>query len=316
MENSTSPIPFATTVNEFLDAMSGIRSVHTIAWYRHALASLGEYLGDRPVTQIETRDLRKWRTRLANRTTRWDDHPTRPSKDGNLSPWTLHDHVRAVRRFFSWLEEEGMIEVSPAKRLELPPLPDEPPKGISTPNIQKMLHAAEEQPRDYAMLLFLADTGARVCGVAGLTWEDVVLSQGHATVREKGRGGKHKARTVYFGEQTMKALARQREQTGGEGPVFLGQRGRALTEFGIYQALERIARCAKIKGRWNPHAFRHGFAREMLKRGANLAQVSQLLGHRDASITVRFYARFADQELRDAHARYSWLSGKPEIEDK
>jgi site-specific recombinase XerD len=271
LENRMSPIRFSEAVNDFLATLSGIRSAHTIAsWYRNALASLGEYLGDRPIMQIETRDLRQWRTQLSNRTTRWESHPTRPNKDGKLSPWTLHDHVRLVRRFFGWLESEGMSESSPAKRLELPPLPDEPPKSISMPNVQKMLTVAEESPRDYALLLFFADTGARVGGVAGLTWEDVSLDKGCATVREKGHGGNHKARTVYFGKQTTKALARQREQTGGEGPVFPGQHGKALTEFGIYQALERIARRAKIKGRWNPHAFRHGFAREMLTRGASI----------------------------------------------
>jgi site-specific recombinase XerD len=222
----------------------------------------------------------------------------------------VHDHVRAVRRFFSWLEIEGMIEVSPAKRLELPPLPDEPPKGVSMLDVQKMLIAAKDTPRDYALLVFFIDTGARVGGVAGLTWEDVSLDKGCATVREKGHGGKHKARTVYFGTQTTNALAHQREETEGAGPVFPGQHGQALTEFGIYQALKRIAQRAKIKGRWNPHAFRHSFARELLQRGANPAQVSQMLGHQDASITVRFYARFADQELKDAHTRYSWLNGK------
>ncbi len=139
MDSPTPPILFSAAVSEFLAALSGIRSPHTIAWYRNVLASLGEYLGDRPITQIETRDLRQWRTRLSNRTTRWEDHPTRPNKAGKLSPWTVHDHVRAVRRFFGWLESEGMIESSPAKRLELPPLPDGPTKGISTPNVQKML---------------------------------------------------------------------------------------------------------------------------------------------------------------------------------
>lgn len=313
--NPTAPISLATAADEFLNSLSGIRSVHTIAWYRHALALLIESLGERAITQIETRDLRQWRTQLSNRTTRWEDHPTRPNKDGKLSPWTLHDHVRAVRRFFTWLESEGLIEVNPAKRLELPPLPDEPPKGIALSDLERMLHAAKDSPRDYALLLFFADTGARVCGVAGLTWEDVSLERGSAIVREKGRGGKHKARTVYFGKQTTQALVRQREQTGGLVPVFPSRRGKALTEFGIYQVLKRLARTANIQGRWNPHSFRHGFAREMIEHGANLAQVAQMLGHQDPSITVRFYARFADQELKDAHTRYSWLNRPGMAED-
>ena len=70
---------------------------------------------------------------------------------------------------------------------------------------------------------------------------------------------------------------------------------------------ERLAMCAKVKSRSNPHAFRHGFARGAVENGVDLSKVSQLLGHRDVSVTVKFYARWADDELERAHARASWL---------
>jgi integrase/recombinase XerD len=64
---------------------------------------------------------------------------------------------------------------------------------------------------------------------------------------------------------------------------------------------------AQITGRHNPHAFRHGFARGALQNGADISTVAQLLGHSDVSITVRFYARWSDEELKAKHAAVSWL---------
>jgi integrase/recombinase XerD len=309
------PLTLAAATSEFLDALAGVRSPHTVLWYRLALKSLGDFLGDDClVDRITTHDLRRWRSAEAQRKERWRTHPTRPRQRGELSPWTLNDHVRAVRRFFQWLADEALIRQNPARRLELPPLPDEPPKGISPADLSKILRVAEANPRDLALVLFLADTGARVGGVAGLRWEDVSLRHRCATVREKGRGGKRRSRTVYFGRRTQAALERWHQETHGSGPVFSAQStnrtGQPLTECGIYQVLKRLARRAGVKARCNPHAFRHGFARGMLERGANLAVVGQLLGHRDPAITVRFYARYADQELRKAHDRYSWLDGE------
>lgn len=316
MDQPTAPLTLAAAKRELLDALTSIRSVHTVQSYQFPLQSLCDFLGKEVrVDQVTIHDLRRWRTAEAQRNERWRHHPTRPPQKGPISPTTLHDYVSAVRHFFHWLEDEELIAKNPARRLELPPLPDEPPKGISPADVERMLRAAEDNPRDYAMILFLADTGARVGGVAGLHWKDVSLRDKSATVREKGRGGNRKSREVYFGARTQAALERWQRETGSKGPVFIAQgtnpSGNALTEFGIYQALKRIAQRAGVKEHWNPHAFRHAFAREMSKRGVSLALVAQFLGHRDPTITIRSYARFANHELRQVHDRYSWLDAPP-----
>jgi len=307
MSHRTISFGLSGLIAEFLESQTGIVSPQTTCWYTHRLNSLGTYLGaSRDIRTIDLRELRQWRAQLVARDHRWETHPTRPRAQGALSPWTLHGYVRAVRHFFKWCADEGWLVENPARRLELPPLPDEPPKGVSRNDIEKMLRIAQSHPRDYALVLFLADTGARVGGAAGLRWMDAALEERRATVREKGRGGKRKARPVYFGARTQRALKCLRDLNPQADHVFIGCRGNRLTEGGIYLALKRIARQAGVT-RWNPHAFRHAFAREMLQRGASLAHVAQMLGHRDPAITTRFYARFADSELRQAHTRYSWL---------
>lgn len=287
-------ITVSRALSLFLLSLEGIKSPATITWYRQRLAGLETQLGRKGIGQVKVSDLRKWRAALSQRR--------------KLSVWTLHGHVRAARRLFAWLVQEGRLKVSPAKRLELPRLTYEPRKGIEYNDMLKMIAAARGSPRDYALVLFLADTACRCGGVVNLKVEDLELARSRATVIEKGS----KARTVYLHRPTCLAM---RAYIGGRktGPVFLNQwTGEGLKPSGIYQVLERLAAAAGVTKRWNPHSWRHGAARGMLRRGANLAQVSQILGHTDVSVTVRFYGSFVDEELAAAHARYGWLPAENE----
>lgn len=276
----------------FLASLEGVKAPATVDWYSHRLAGLEARLGDRGLGQLTLSDLRQWRSALVRRS--------------KLSSWTRHGHVRAARRLFRWLEIEGHTATNLAARLELPQLIFLPCQGIDYGDMLAMVRAAKSSPRDYALVLLLADTAARVGGVAGLTIRDVELSAGRAFVREKGS----KTRPVYFGPRTAAALAAYIDQRR-TGPVFLSVKGgRRLLEGGIYRALKRLAVVAGVTDHWNPHSFRHGAARAMLRRGANLAQVSQILGHSDVSVTVKFYGSFVDEELKQLHGRYSWVPGE------
>lgn len=268
--------------------MRGVKSPATVEWYEHRLAPLMEVFGARVLTAITLDDLRAWRAAQSER---------------KISPWTLHANVRAAKRLFKWLVEEGRLPASPAARLLLPPLPLDPARGISKVDMQKIIRAAASNPRDHALCKFLADTAARVGGLVSLKIEDVDFAGERAIVREKG----NRSRAVFFTASTGLALQRY---VGGRksGPVFMGYRGRGepLTTSGVYQALKRLALQAGVEHKFNPHAWRHGVARRWLQeRGANLGVVSQLLGHSDVGVTSRFYGAFADEELHQAHRRYS-----------
>ncbi len=281
----------------------------TIRWYKHRLTSLVEFLGNVAIAEITINDLRRWRVWLLEKNSRWASHSHKPEQEGGLSTWTIRGYIRAIRRFFNWLVEEGYLPSSPAQRLKMPPKPEEPPKAVSDEDLQKFLKEARAtSPRDYAIVCFLADTGCRVGGLIGLTLEDLNLVHGRATVREKGRGGKNKARTVYLMEETKEAIEvwlQERPSTGSK-HVFVGIRG-PLKDSGVYQMLQRLGKRAGVNGRCNPHAFRHGWARGALKNGADLATVSQILGHSSIQVTADFYARWADEELAQRHRKYSWL---------
>lgn len=293
-------------LHEFDLAMMGEDTDPTRDWYQRSLKSLVQFLGNVKVDTITTSDLRRWRASLLNQESRWSDHPTRPETKGKLSLNTVASRITALRGFFSWLVDEGVLDSNPAARIKPPGLATVTPKAADPEDILAMIEVADT--RDEALIRFLADTGCRVGGLCRLTVKELDLAQGQATVYEKYRGGV-KDRKVYLSDETVAALRdwlaiRPQEY---DDRVFIGRQG-PLSPTGVYQALERLAKRAGIQGRYNPHAFRHCWAREALKSGADLATVSQILGHSSIRVTHQFYARWSKDELGERHNRFSWLN--------
>lgn len=299
---------------EFDSALYGEVADRTREWYvrvdqdgnfRGMLGSLVNEFGNVDVREITIRDLRRWRNNIFSRETKYGEQ--RPEQEGGLSPATKQGYIRALRRFFTWMTEEGYVEVDLGKRMKLPPLPSQLPKAIKIEDTEALIKVAKvSSERDLAVVYFLADTGCRSGGLCSLTMDHLYMDQRKADVREKGRGGYGKSRWVYFGADTHYALEQYlavRPQDRGNA-VFLGRQG-PLSESGVYQILERLAKKAGIDGRFNPHSFRHAAARNWLKSGGNLSVVSQLLGHSSVLVTSQFYARWAQSELQSWHDRLS-----------
>jgi site-specific recombinase XerD len=179
------------------------------------------------------------------------------------------------------------------------------PKATHLETVRLMLEMAgngEMGIRNRAIILFLLDTGCRAGGICGLRTRDIDLSERRALVTEKG----NKTRSVTFTSLTAQAvrewlLVRKPAPTLFYNITTL----EPLTPSGLLQLLRRIARRAGIRDRFNPHSFRHLFAKEYILAGGDLATLSKLLGHRDVSTTVSHYTIFTDSDLREKHELYS-----------
>jgi site-specific recombinase XerD len=267
--------------DSFLLSLDGCKAVSTLTWYRCRLSPLVDFLGDVDVSAVRIDDLRRWRS----------------SFNGRVSAHTLHGNVRACRRFFKWLEDEGIVSCSPARRLELPRLPKGYAQGIEHADLRRMLDAAAGMGAlELALCWFFYSTGARRGGVVSLRLFDLHLDQGRAYVHEKNS----KTRMVPLLPEAvaaMRAWLSVRPKTDDD-HVFIGRRG-ALTGSGVYRVLGRVARAAGVEGEWNPHAFRHRRARDWLAAGVPLSVVSQGLGHDDVSVTAGIYGVLPDEQIQD-----------------
>ncbi|MCA9905116.1 MAG: tyrosine-type recombinase/integrase [Anaerolineae bacterium] len=285
------------------------RSLLTAKGYRSKLAHLVAFLGDMPVDQVTVTDLRRFVTDLRERDTRYVSTTARPSVVGGLSVATIAGRVRSFKRLFNWLHEEGIITSNPARRIKVPKVPRDEPKAYAVEDLQRLLTAtAGDDPADLrnrAIILFLADTGCRVAGVAGLKLADLDMDRRIAKVTEKGS----KSRKVPFSQPTAAALAAWLAVRPANTPYVWSGVARSsrdhLSAEGIRQMLKRVGRKAGVTGPVNPHSFRHGFAREYLSSGGDLATLADLLGHSDVQVTWNSYAIFRTSELQAKHDKHS-----------
>lgn len=138
--------------------------------------------------------------------------------------------------------------------------------------------------RDYAILLFLYNSGARASEVAGLTVGDLELPGTHpASVRLLGKGAKVRRCPLLASTATvLKTLAADRPATA---PVFVNRRGHAMTRFGVHDLVERHARQAASRlatlqrKRVSPHTIRHTTATHLLRAGVDINTIRAWLGH-------------------------------------
>lgn len=282
----------------------------TQRWYASRLTPFADRFGCATVESVTTAHMRQYIIALRERSQRYENATQRPVIDGGLSVETLHGHIRALRRFWKWAIVEYGIKVNPMTGIRLPKLPNREPKSIALEDLKRLLAATDDSDiglRNRAMLLFMIDTGCRAGGLLSLKMADLNIDEGFARVIEKG----NIQRAVFFCRLTKDVLARWFLVRPKVEHVFcnlgpgLRYHGAALTLAGLHYMLKKLKKASGVKGRINPHSFRHAFARIVLDNGSDLASLAELMGHRDPRITIRYYARYTRQELAQKHARFS-----------
>ncbi|MCB9455148.1 MAG: tyrosine-type recombinase/integrase [Anaerolineaceae bacterium] len=263
--------------------------------------------------------LRDYIVQLQERKTRYAGAKQRPKMKGGLSLESIAGHIRALHRFWRWVAAEYNVP-NPMTNIRRPKRKFPKPKGVNLTDVEALLGAAShgrESVRDQALIAFLFDTGCRVQGLIRLEPGQLDMVQRSALVQEK----ETPMRVVFFSEQTAELLAAYlAERPEGATAVFCSRlTGKALTVSGVNQLLKRLKLRAGITGRVNPHAFRHGFAREYIMNGGDLATLSQIMGHSNVTTTASYYAVFSHAELATKHNRFTpvkRLKFSPDSEDE
>lgn len=172
-------------------------------------------------------------------------------------------------------------------------------------HVKALLEACEQAAdpeRDTALVLVLLDTGVRASELCALTLADVDGATGSITVR-RGKGAK--ARTVYIGARTRKALLRYlltRASDPPTAPLFPSHAGGPLTRNALLLLCRRLGARADVPHS-HPHTFRRTCALESLRAGMDVVRLAALLGHSDLQ-TVRKYLALVEADLQAAHAEH------------
>lgn len=226
------------------------------------------------------------------------------------SPRSIARWLVAVRAFFSFLHDEGIVEDDPAARLDPPRAWHHLPRALDGAAVEQLLSAPDRGTprglRDAAMLEVLYATGLRASELVGLRTGDLHLDSG--CLRCIGKGSKE--RVVPLGAEARDAvrawLATGRPallRTRRSDWLFLNRSGLPLTRQGFWKILKAHGRRAGLGGALSPHVLRHSFATHLLEHGADLRSVQLLLGHADIS-TTQIYTHVNRERLRRLYAHH------------
>ncbi len=237
-------------------------------------------------------------------------------KDRRYAPASVARKVAAVKSFFQFLHAEGAIQHNPTESLESPRVGKSLPKPLTIQQMDELLEqpakrTSPESLRDQAMLELLYATGLRVTELVSLNLDSISLEPRSPSVRCLGKGAKE--RTIPIHEQALRALVTYLNdgrarlvKNKKERALFVNRRGERLTRQGFWLILKQYAKEARIEGSVTPHTLRHSFATHMLRGGAPLRSVQELLGHANIS-TTQVYTQITDEHVRrvyeQAHPR-------------
>ena len=283
-------------VDDFLHYMTVERgaSPNTLSAYRNDLGQLAEF-AEGSAGAADWRDVTE-RTMA--------DYALHLRSLG-YSETTRARKTAAAKSLFGFLVTDGAIEGNPTANLSTPRMGRSLPEPLTVDEIDRLLSApsALETPearRDEAMMETLYATGMRVSELISLNMEDVDLANGSA--RCFGKGGKERVIPVHDGatatldfyiKKARPAFVKPNSSTA----LFISRRGSRLTRQGFWVILKGHAKRAGLDGRITPHTLRHSFATHLLRGGAPLRHVQELLGH--ASITTtQIYTHLTSEHVR------------------
>ncbi len=233
------------------------------------------------------------------------------------SPSSQARTVAALKCFFRFLLEDEQIARDPALVLRTPKKGEALPDMLDRRELARLLAVAEREDiwerkhagkreRDRLLLALFAYAGLRRSELLGLDWADVDLDRRLLKVR-KAKGGRQRVVPIHPAlEPHFLEYLRVRAHDS-EPALFVGVQGRRLSQTIMTQTFLRYARAAGVteRKRVTPHTLRHVFASELLRAGANLRQIQELLGHKHLDSTQR-YTRVTAHDLRGAVKRLSF----------
>lgn len=275
----------------FLDDLARANaSPHTITSYASDLTQLLQYfarVSDPDVTAMTAIDIREWMSHLYHE---------------RLSPITLRRKIASVRSLFRFLHKRGIVRINPAKLIRTPKSPQRLPQVPSEEQTNDLLNRTAQgevetrhTKRDLLIFELLYGCGIRVSELCGLDLTDIDRTD--RWIRVKGKGGKE--RQVPYGSKAAAALDEwlaMRNAAANIEALVVGARGQRIDPREVRRIVKLYAIPLTGDDSLHPHSFRHAFATHLLRDGADLRAIQELLGHAQLSTTQK-YTQVSLQDL-------------------
>lgn len=229
-------------------------------------------------------------------------------RTSNKAARTLARRMSALRVFFAYGKERGIISQDFMKYTETPKLPSTLPDVLTQKEINAILDAPDTTDkcgmRDRCILELFYAAGLRVSEMCRLAPLDIDMQRG--VLQIFGKGSKERYVPLHAGVLQLldKYITHWRPLfIPKENALFLNRSGAGLTRQYVWKMVKNYALSAGITQNVHPHTFRHSFATHLLEGGADLRAVQTLLGHADISAT-EIYTHVQSERLLAIHHKY------------
>ena len=215
------------------------------------------------------------------------------SISNSINPTSQSRIISGLRSFYEYLIFEKYIKNNPLSLIESPRISRKLPDTLTIKEIDLLISniniSTNEGERNIALIETLYGCGLRVSELISLKISDLFFSEGFIKVTGKG----NKQRLVPISDLNKRVIknymdnSRKKLKTEEKSKdiLFLNRRGKSLSRAMIFTIIKRLAKLSDIKKNISPHTFRHSFATHLLKNGADLKTIQQLLGHQSITTT-------------------------------
>ena len=234
-----------------------------------------------------------------------------------LKKTTQRYFVVALRSFVSFLEKQE-LEVIASTRIDLGKAEGRSLKFLEDKQLRQLFAACETKTltglRDRAILEVLFSTGLRVSELVSLNSDQINFRTREFSVMGKGR----KVRLVFLDDAAAMILSRYlKKREDSFKPLFVRLKGPKpadptedpdgeswrLSARSVQRLMKKYVKKSGISVDASPHVLRHSFATDLLRSGADIRSVQEMLGHKSIS-TTQIYTHVTNPQLKEAHKKY------------
>ncbi len=228
-----------------------------------------------------------------------------------ISPRSQARIISGLRSYFDYLIFENYRASNPTDLIETPKIGIKLPDTLSKEEIDSLISAVDlskgDGDRNRAMLETMYGCGLRVSELINLRISDLFFDEGF--IKIVGKGNKERFVPIHLRAQNYIVLYMNEIRShltikkGYEDTLFLNRRGKSLSRQMIFMIIKDLAIKIDLNKKISPHTLRHSFATHLLKNGADLRAIQQMLGH-ESITTTEVYVHLDTSYLKEIVEKY------------
>jgi len=281
------------------------RSARTVRAYETDLGQFVMWFEGRngevwDAARVTALDVREWRRGLVER----------------VSPATVNRKLAALRSFYAWQIETGVLDSSPLVGIRQVRVQRSAPRWLDRAEQRRVVRALEiavqgaqsergrwRALRDRAMVGLMLHAGLQVAEVAGAQVRHLSLRARSGTLTVEGKG--RKWRTVPLNASARAGLRGWLEVRPAGDALFVSQKGGGIDASSVWRRVAAIGARARVEG-LTPHRLRHSCGKELVDAEVPLNYVAEVLGHSRLETTA-IYTRPSAGDLERMMERVAWV---------